>query len=66
MRENPRIAWKRSQRCDSNACVEVAALDEHVLIRDSKDPDGPVLRFTRAEWEAFAGGLVDGDFVLFD
>ncbi|NUT37166.1 MAG: DUF397 domain-containing protein [Hamadaea sp.] len=54
--------WRRSQRCDSNSCVEVAFLDDHVLVRDSKDPQGPVLRFTAEEWTAFAAGLQAGDF----
>jgi hypothetical protein len=39
-------------------------LPDVVLVRNSKDPNGPVLRFTRAEWEAFVGGVEDGDFHL--
>lgn len=35
---------------------------DEILVRDSKDPDGPVLRFTRREWEAFLGGIEDGQF----
>ena len=31
-------------------------------MRDSKDPDGPVLAFTRAEWETFLGGAKTGEF----
>jgi Domain of unknown function (DUF397) len=34
-------------------CVEVAALPSGVAIRDSKDPDGPVLRFTAEDWKTF-------------
>jgi hypothetical protein len=33
-----------------------------IVVRDSKDPLGPVLRFTRSEWDAFIGGVQDGDF----
>ena len=36
------------------------------LMRDSKDPDGPVLAFTAAEWEAFVAGVKDGEFDLAD
>jgi hypothetical protein len=34
------------------------------MIRDSKDPDGAVLVFTSAEWEAFAAGVTAGDFAF--
>jgi hypothetical protein len=33
-----------------------------VLIGDSKDPDGPVLAYNRAEWKAFVEGVRQGDF----
>lgn len=53
----PSVAWRRSRRCESNACVEWAPTDDGVAIRDSKDPDGAVLRFSRAEWAAFLTGI---------
>lgn len=57
--------WSKSRRSGTNGnCVEVAMLPDVVLVRNSKDPNGPVLRFTRAEWEAFVGGVEDGDFHL--
>jgi len=34
------------------------------LMRDSKNPDGPVLAFTPEEWEAFTLGVKDGEFDL--
>lgn len=43
-------------------CVEAALRDGHVLVRDSKDPDGPVLSFTPDEWSAFILGAKDGEF----
>lgn len=45
-------------------CVEVATTGDSVLVRDSKDPDGPVLRFTPREWEAFVDGVLAGEFDL--
>jgi hypothetical protein len=33
-----------------------------VGVRDSKDRTGPVLTFSPAEWEAFTGGVRDGEF----
>jgi hypothetical protein len=43
-------------------CVEVAADCGDVLLRDSKDPAGPWMRYTAAEWEAFLWGAKHGDF----
>jgi hypothetical protein len=47
----------------SGNCVEVAQLDDggHA-VRDSKDPHGPALIFTPAEWAAFTAGVRDGEF----
>ena len=55
--------WVRSRRCESNACVEVAVVgDGLIAMRDSKDPDGPRLIFSREEWDAFVAGTRAGDF----
>lgn len=48
--------------CENGTCVEVAFLANLVLMRDSKDSDGPVLAFTRAEFAEFKTGLLRGDF----
>jgi Domain of unknown function (DUF397) len=47
--------WRKSSYSMSNGqCVEVACLpDGHVAVRDSKAPQGPVLRFTPDAWTAF-------------
>lgn len=42
----------------------MAELDGAVALRDSKDPTGPVLVFTSAEWAAFLAGAKDGEFDL--
>lgn len=56
--------WVKSSLSFSNGnCVEVAALEDGVTgVRDSKDPSGPVLRFTPGEWHAFLGGVRLGEF----
>lgn len=38
---------------NSDVCVEVARWGEDTLVRDSKDPEGPVLRLSAAEWANF-------------
>ena len=58
--------WRKSRRSGpySDNCVEVAFVDDAIAVRDSKSPDGPVLVFTQAEWDAFVGGAKDGEFDL--
>jgi Domain of unknown function (DUF397) len=56
--------WHKSTLSQANGCVEVAIQDDGVAVRDSKDRSGPVLVFTRQEWEAFVGGVRAGDFDL--
>lgn len=54
--------FRRSSFCGSAACVEVHHAVDKVLVRDSKDADSPVLRFTVAEWTAFTAGIRAGEF----
>jgi len=61
------IKWFKSTRSGNNgACVEVALLgDDAIGVRDTKaQGHGPILTFTRAEWDAFIGGAKDGEFDL--
>jgi uncharacterized protein DUF397 len=54
--------WRRSTRCDTNACVEVARTASGMAIRDSERPAGPILEFTNSVWSNFIGGIRAGDF----
>ncbi|MGK5740219.1 DUF397 domain-containing protein [Micromonospora sp. URMC 103] len=48
--------WRKSSRSGGNGgdCVEVANnLPGIVAVRDSKDPEGPVLKFDPATWRRF-------------
>jgi hypothetical protein len=42
--------------------VEVRRHDGLVEVRDGKDPDAAVLRFTSAEWAAWLDGAKKGEF----
>lgn len=48
--------------CNNGNCVQVAPDGDTVLIRDSKDTQGPVLSFTRTEWERFRDAIKAGRF----
>ena len=58
------LAWRKSRySSDQGNCVEVADLDGGGrAVRDSKNPHGPALVFSAAEWAAFAAGMCDGEF----
>jgi hypothetical protein len=56
------LVWRRSRRCASGACVEVATDGDRYFVRDSKKPEAVALEFTRAEWAAFVAGVQEGDF----
>jgi hypothetical protein len=59
-----RAEWRKSTRSGNNGCIEVAFVEDQVAVRDSKDRRSPVLVFTAHEWEAFVGGVHDGEFEL--
>lgn len=59
------LIWRKSTHSGTNGgdCVEVADLpDGGRAVRDSKNPQGPVLSFTPSEWQAFTAGVRDGQF----
>ena len=64
--ERKSLAWHKAQRSTANgACVEIAPAAGNIAIRDSKDPDGPVLVYTPAEFSAFLDGARRGEFDCF-
>ncbi|MEV4095997.1 DUF397 domain-containing protein [Streptosporangium saharense] len=71
------IQWRKSSLSGNGGadCVEVGVLDapgdmvarkieqeRFVVLRDSKNPDGPKLFFTNSEWSAFRHRVRDGEF----
>jgi len=59
------VAWIRSAYSNATGgnCVEVAALpDGGAALRNSRDPQGPALVYTREEITAFVAGAKDGEF----
>jgi hypothetical protein len=57
--------WRKSSYSDSAGgnCIEVQdGVPNFVPVRDSKDPQGPALAFSREAWSAFVGAVKDGRF----
>lgn len=62
-----RARWRKSSYSSGNGgnCVEIAGnLPGIVAVRDSKDPDGPVLSLTPAQWRLFTADVKTGEFDL--
>lgn len=51
----PELPWIKSSYSgvQGGDCVEVARTPHTVHVRDSKDPEGPILRFTPDAWATF-------------
>ena len=59
------LNWRTARRSAGNgACVEVAAANLHVLVRDSKDQDGPVMQYPGHSWKAFLSEAKKGHLDL--
>ncbi|MEV7971081.1 DUF397 domain-containing protein [Sphaerisporangium sp. NPDC088356] len=69
----PSLVWRKSTYSGSgDQCVEVALVGNasdagvqalSVLLRDSKNPSGPVVAVTSGQWRAFVGGVKMGGWV---
>ncbi|WP_308167349.1 DUF397 domain-containing protein [Catellatospora tritici] len=60
---NVDASWAESGRSDAGGgqCVEVLFGADTVAIRDSGDPDGPMLAFSRGSWQSFLDAIKLGD-----
>lgn len=58
-------AWTKSSLSFPNGnCVELNVTETVALLRNSREPDGPVLVFTHQEWDDFLQGAARGEFDL--
>jgi Domain of unknown function (DUF397) len=53
---------KASRSSQTGSCVEQRRSGDVIEVRDTKDPSGPVLRFTEAEYAAWIDGAKKGEF----
>lgn len=56
-------AWRKSTRCETAACVEVATGGPHVGLRNSTSPQVE-LQLDTAAWRQFIDGVRAGEFDL--
>ena len=56
------LLWRVSRSCDGGACIMVARHDDAVIFGNTRHPNGPVSRYTLAEWKEFLVGAKRGDF----
>lgn len=56
--------WVKSARstAEGDNCVEAMAVFDGVMVRNSKLPDGPIIRYSKAEWDAFLDGVKKEEF----
>jgi len=58
-----RLDWRKAMRSmNHGACVQVASTTDAVVVRDTQDLGGPVMRYTPAAWCAFVDGARTGRF----
>ncbi len=54
--------WRKSSYSNNpqGECVEIATLPSGAAVRDSKDSDGPILRFSADAWRNFIRDIKGG------
>jgi hypothetical protein len=56
------LSWRTALQCNGGECVRVVPSGDMIVIGDTKNPNGPFLEYSRAEWKTFAEGIKQGDF----
>jgi hypothetical protein len=57
--------WRKSSESENaGECVEVAAFNSVVGVRDSKNPYGGVLTLSTTQWQSLIRGVKHGEFDL--
>jgi len=58
-----KLEWRKARRSANNgACVELAPASGQILIRDSKDQDGPIIAYSKYSWHLFVASAKSGHF----
>lgn len=62
--DRPTLVWRMSSACIPSDCVEVASRGHEVLIRDSADCAGAMLRFSFDAWRGFISRIDAGSAIV--
>jgi hypothetical protein len=55
--------WRKARRSVATGeCVEVAPRVGDIIVRDSMNPDGPVLQYSAVSWRSFLTAAKRGKF----
>jgi Domain of unknown function (DUF397) len=54
--------WRTASLCTGGECIEVAQVDDLIMLRDSLQPRGDILHWTVQEWRSFIVGIRAGKF----
>jgi len=58
------LAWRKALRSmNAGDCVEIAPADGKIFVRDSMNPDGPVLEYSTSAWRGFLNEAKQGSIV---
>jgi hypothetical protein len=58
---NDSVEWRKARRSMGNGnCVEIASSGAEIMIRDSKNPAGPVLKYADSAWMTFVASARSG------
>ena len=58
-----RLNWRKATYSIANGdCAEVASLAGLVIVRDTKDPSGQILRYPSDSWRSFISKARTGNF----
>lgn len=59
------VGWNKSTHSTNNGqCVETATGCGQIHVRDSKNPDGPVLTFSPQDWAEFTASVKAGRYAV--
>jgi Domain of unknown function (DUF397) len=58
-----KVSWRKSKYSTGNGeCVEAGCSQGDMTVRDSKQPDGPKLRYSEFAWRSFLVATKLGNF----
>jgi hypothetical protein len=57
------VQWRKARRSVNNgACVEAAAANGYVIVRDTMDTNGPSVKYSGGAWRTFVANARVGSF----